>query len=266
MRVSWLGVVLVVGCADGRIKLEDLDRFGKVRSGVWFEFKNQQPDGTQVQYHQFVLADRPRLCEDVKELVPELAAVYDNTLGNAPAGNGAAQCDAYGQYLAGAAAATEDLFKKGLSTLVLDFVAPLATPDQPPEEDTYVVGFTETEAYVTGSLVSYEESPWAVASEDLNCGDYDWFDQFDRALDDVRQGWLLSDGEAELTAKGTSKFKIKLDGELIEPDLDPAGDIKVRAKARYCEVQWQGADVFRFGVSADDFVTSTPATTTEPTE
>lgn len=237
-------VTLLAACAPpGKLQLEDQEKFGRVKSAVWFEFKQQLPDEGGDQFHQFWMTDRPGICGQMKEAAPVIAQSWLDTIGSIPTNaDDLERCERHKAYWTTLAEATTPMFEKGLNQLVFDLKVPGRERREPPEEEVYAAGYDGQDPYFSGRLTYIDDNPYQLVAEELNCADYDWFDAPGRVLPDALEEYTVVDGDAEVTIKNDSVRKLTLkDGELIDVDGDPSGGIEGKGKFKYCEVEFTGA-------------------------
>jgi hypothetical protein len=245
-------VVAVGGCTSGKISLDELDKFGPVRSAVWFEYRQDYPEGGDDEWHALTMSNRYGLCKDVQEMMPEMAEIYDDELYELYELDAYSEediCKAYEGFFEEVGVIADPLYRNGVNILDMTFRDPDVDRDEPPEEDDYEVGGAETDdPYFHGTLMYHEGNPFTELADDIDCGDPDWY-ELDYA--DYVDMYTLEDGDAELVEKGDAKLKMTLEGELEDDDGDSAGDIEAKGTFKYCEVEWEGYAAFGFTVDFD---------------
>ncbi|MFT4621646.1 MAG: hypothetical protein ACI8PZ_000298 [Myxococcota bacterium] len=257
--------ILSACAADGKIKLEDQEKFGRVKSAVWFEFKQQLPDSGGDQFHQFWMGDRGRLCVEMQEAAPVIAQSWLDTIGSIPTNADELEtCERHKQYWTTLADATAPLYDKGFNQFVFDFKVPGRERREPPEEEVYAAGYDDQDPFFNGTLTYIDENPYRAVADELDCADYDWYETPNRVLPDVLEEYIVADGDAEITIKNDSVRKVEFkDGELLDVDGDPAGGIEAKGKFTYCEVEFTGA--LEYLVQAPPLLDVVTDTTADPT-
>ncbi len=256
-----LVLVLAAGCAKGSVKLEDQDRFGKMRSAVWLEM-TQDTGSESYTSHSFLAASRGGVCQTMQEAMPEIADAYEDLVesfnyssssysydtGGYVERDLSELCEAYKDYFERVADALDPMMSKGVNTLSFTLRDPDDDAEDEPPSDDYEAGYDNDDPYFTGGLAYYDENPYRVVAESVDCNDNDWYDEGEDAFDDV-DAFTIDDGDlvAEQSSDGES-YKIDMDGDLEDDDRDNAGDIVFKGKFTKCEVEWDGyAYIYGFG-------------------
>jgi len=268
-----LAIFTIAGCAKGSVKLEDQDKFGTVKSAVWFEWTNDRSGEDSVS-HSFVMANTAGLCETMQDAMPEVADAFDGYLEDIGYGsygststyetygtytssltsdyegdtayyggptntNGNEElCAAYKKYVDRVATALDPMMAKGVNTLTFVLRDPDDDAEDDPPSDDYEAGFDADDPYFTGALAYYDENPYRVIVDEIDCSDSDWYDEGDDAFDDV-DVFTIDDGDL-VAEEDNDVYKIEMDGDLEDDDGDNAGDIEFRGKFKKCEVEWEG--------------------------
>jgi len=274
-RGAWVAGVLTIvfaaGCTQGSVKLEDQDKFGGVKSAVWFEMTQETNDDDYTS-HSFVMSNKRGLCKSMQEAMPEAAAAGEDFLEDlgyessssssyyltygadtggyytGPTGGSTSYlediCDAYKTYYERLGVAFDGLYGEGVNNLSLYLRDPDDDSDDEPPSDEYEAGYDEDDPFFTGSLTYYESNPYQLIGEALDCGDSDWYEEASEAgedaFDDI-EVFYIDDGD--LVAEQTSNdeaYKITMDGDLEDDDGDNEGDIEIKGKFKKCEVEFDG--------------------------
>ncbi len=253
-------IVGLCACAPpGKVKLEDQNEFGRVRSAVWFEFKQTLDGKGADQFHQFWLTDRAGLCNDMKDAAPAIALAWKETIGSlATNADELTQCTATLAYWDALATFGAPIYEKGLNTLVFDFRVPGRQRDVPPEVETYEVGFDVQDPFFWGTLTYLQDNPFEDVVKEFDCADYDWYEAPDRVLPDEYEVYPMGGGTADVEDKGDSKKKVTFEGDLVDESGADAGAIEGKGKFSYCEIEYDGY--------LDFFVEPPPLAGTTPTE
>jgi len=255
---------VVGGCAKGSIKLEDQDKFGKVKSAVWFEW-TQEREGEDRKTHSFMAASQRGVCPTMQAAIPEVTDAYQDLLdelyggitygdtdptysdysydtGGYYGGGGPGQslCELYKTYLERVATALDPMMDGGVNLLSFTLRDPDDDADEEPPTDDYEAGYDRSDPYFTGALSYYEENPYRVAADDMDCSGNSWYNDFYDAFDDI-DIYPFDDGDLEAKQLGSGEaYKIKMDGDLEEEDGDDGGDIAFKGTFTKCEVSYQG--------------------------
>ncbi len=242
MRSLGLGALaLAVGCGSGAIRTsEKIDDLRGIRSATWIEWQRQQPGADDV-WHEFALSSYGPLCRDLQAWMPELEGLYADLLDDLDrADTDADECDALEAFYEDAAALTDPMFKRPLTTLSLTLRDPGDDREDPPPEDTYDQGVDDRDPWFVGTLSITDANPYAELAEVA----HDCPDQLEDELKDALRRnltWYTVDrGEVEAVERGNEAYRLLLDGTLEDDDGDDAGDIRAKGTYAHCPVEWSG--------------------------
>lgn len=232
------------GCTSATVKVEEQDAFGRA-NGYWFEFE-QKYDGESETWHSFVIANKGGLCKDVQRALPELSEAYEAWYESYDDYSNAEEyCENLRSIFESYADALDPLYRGGGNYLSLSTWDPSDDDEDPPEADEYPSSADADgdEPRFYGNLTYYEDNPWRLAAEAMDCSSdttewyYDWYEE----LEDAVEMFYLSDGNLVVEQKNDTKYRIVLEeGELEDDEGDNAGDIYAKGTFTHCPVEYEG--------------------------
>jgi len=261
-----LAIFTVAGCAKGSVKLGEQDKFGKVRSAVWFEWTHNQ-GGEKAVSHSFVMANRRGLCTTTQEAMAEVAGARDDpyesgltddrrsygstgyppptyeTYDSGYFGFGEVEidtsvCKVHRDYFVRLATAFDPIMRGGINTLTLILRDPDDDAEDAPPSAEYKAGNGGDAPYFTSELAYYEENPyWAFVSK-FNCDTGTWY-RWELGYD---EDFFTTVGGKLVAAVDDDVYKITMDGYLDNSNGYNAGDIEMKGKFQKCEVVLEGYD------------------------
>lgn len=237
-----------VGCADGSVDLEE-EPFGRVKSSVWFEFRQDLPEGDDPQYHWLFMSTEGGACKTMQDLVQPLADSYDQHFSIVPYDD-EETCTLTRAYYEEAAVLVDDLFgKKGANHLLLEPYDPDGDIDDPPDADppdgtVYVQDRSDTQHYFFGNVTLASRNPWAAVAEEIRCGadSAELGADIDEAMEETVQTLYLSSGSLTLVERQEGAVLKLFDfaGTVVDDDGDNRGAIEAKGSFEHCPVDWTG--------------------------
>jgi len=244
-RTALTALLLLGACTPGKVQTDPL-KFGAARSAAWLTWSQTNADSTAT-WHQFVLADHPRLCKELEEVVPSMAASYaafvDASLEFIS--DPAQQCVAEQTYHAEAADQTDALFDKGLNLLSLTLRDPKTGPEATPPTGQLVHGFDEAQPYWTGTLATFASNPYRTVADMANC-EPDWEAAAQQAAEAEREVWQTERGDLSSEARGDDLFELDVDANLLDDMGAAAGVLKASGRFQHCTIAFDGQLVLYF--------------------
>jgi hypothetical protein len=232
----------------------DLPPFGTVRSAAWIELT-----AASQRVHEFVATDVPGLCgiaEDAARALARIQRDHLRALDDAQ-GDTSRICDADQAFYADAEQATRVLLRRRASFTTMIFDDREHDPEDPPNDGTYEVGDADDPTF-TGWVTEIEDNPFRVA-HDRQCADGAWTN----ARTVTVAVYPIDTGTADCLEHG-DRFRISLDGALVDPNGGPRGPVTLDGRFERCAFEVDPSIVaFLPFVSASSQPTDTDTAATE---
>jgi hypothetical protein len=240
------GLLVLVGCSSGSVKMSDVKGFGGVKSAIWAEV-TQSYEGDSSTNNYFLLGNKAGLCKDLRKTYEEVAPIYEQMYSElADASTYTDYCNARKNMVGKYEDGTSRLFGKNRNYIRFDTYRSQGgyTGTDQPDEGTYGETFEDTRRY-NGRITLLSENPYGIWNEGTTCsGDENGYDEAYEAmyvaLDDAVEAYDINTGDLEITAAGDNAFKLSIEATLEGEEGEDQGSISLKAKASKCEIDVSG--------------------------